>query len=144
MKILSDKEVEMLWMDNCYDGPLSGICKYQDKHYYFNTVIFGGWCGKDELTEGSNVSYEYSEEELKKLEEECDEVGQYSNGLVCESRRYALYPLTETEFKIESAWHKTFDLMVKGPENLFEIFYLIRGTMKKRKYNQKEPVVYWE
>lgn len=38
LRRVSGKAVKPLWEINRWDGPLSGVCLYQDKPYYFNAV----------------------------------------------------------------------------------------------------------
>jgi len=138
MEILSNKEVTMLWFDNCYDGPLSGVCKYLSHLYYFDTVEFGGWMDPNEVPEGHTIypdSLSFEDHE------------HYPNGIVSVNRRYALYKLTYSEYKLEQAWQIAFQTMVgkRGLGNkIHSAYYRIRESMKVRNYNEREVTAYWE
>lgn len=76
-------KIKMLWVDDYYDGPLSGVMEYESKNYYFK--LFDEHCALILTTEDNDDAIP-----------DC-------------VRWYHIYPLSDIEFAYEKKWNDMFE-----------------------------------
>jgi len=57
-------KLEMIWHCNYYDGPLSGVARYNEELVWFDVVEAGGWITEDECEERTFQLYRLSKEDM--------------------------------------------------------------------------------
>jgi len=60
------KGIKIVCYSDYWDGPLTGICEYRRRFYWFDVKEFGGWCGPpDEHNDCSYVNREWFVKEIE-------------------------------------------------------------------------------
>jgi len=121
MKEFERENIELLWEDDRWDGPLSGVCKIEDREYYFKLY--------DE--------HEVFWEDEDRIDEEIfDRV-----------RWFLVYELTPEEMKIEHEQHKLFQEAIEAwgndRQDLLDRFYKLRKETYKKPDFAKGKVIGW-
>lgn len=98
--------VKLLYHSNYWDGPLSGVCEYQGKRYWFDCL------NEDETT--------------------VDEDGEPCFA----RRRYGIYELTEEEWEEQDVWHRLFETYVGTHTNYNEQGERTIGALSNHPYSK--------
>ena len=167
---LNKDEITTLWCNDKYDGPISGMCSYKNKIYWFDVLTYGGW--KDLSPEDIKLVLEKykctTKSDLLKLDDTSkDNLTFNGNELFvyydemqpdvyishCVPRRFYLKKLSWWQFKIEQLLHNYFlyikdnDLMYKDADgNLTrraKLFYYITRKYDAVRKNMYKNLVGW-
>ena len=167
---LNTAEITTLWCIDKYDGPISGVCNYKNKTYWFDVLSIGGW----EDLEPENIKLvleKYkctTKSELLNLDDtSLDNLTFNGNELFvyyddmqpdvyishCVPRRFYLKKLSWWQLKIEQLLQNYFlyirdnDLIYKDADgNLTgraKLFYYINRKLKSIRKKMYKKVVGW-